>query len=97
MFHVNSIRSITLPKISSVNLNVWIINKYSYFLKGPIEYNCHIPRSWNRPTWLNNAMEKSGYGHALELLIISYQSHVSYPMSNRYREENVHFKTTYLR
>ena len=28
---------------------------------GAMEYNWYIPRSWNRPTWLNNVMLSSQY------------------------------------
>jgi hypothetical protein len=35
MFHVNSARSITPPKIPSANLNVWIINKFLTLFGSP--------------------------------------------------------------
>ena len=35
MNHVNSAGNIPRPKTPSVNLNVWIIDKYSYFVQEP--------------------------------------------------------------
>ena len=41
---VNSAMSITPPKIPSINLNVFIVNEYSYCVSGPWELNLTYPR-----------------------------------------------------
>ena len=43
MTYVSSVGAITPPKLPSASLHVWIENKYSHFVWGPIEYNGHIP------------------------------------------------------
>lgn len=59
MFHAHGAMIIAPPKVSEFSLNVWIINEKPCLLEEPTNYIWYVPRSRDRPTWLNNVMSSS--------------------------------------
>ena len=72
MINVNSVGSITPYKFPSVSLYLLIEMDILYMFMGNIKYNWHITRSWNRPSWLNNAMKKFNFNYCRSWYLILF-------------------------
>ena len=70
MILVDNAGSITPRKFPSVSVNVWIVNKYSCFVRGPHDIIDIFKDHGMDPIWLNNVMIPNEGIKICEILLI---------------------------